>query len=111
MKNLTAPELSAWLAETNSEGSRVKPFLLDVREPWEFETCHIDGAMLIPMQSIPSRLSELATDAAIVCICHHGTRSMNVAGFLEKKGYTNISNLAGGINAWSRLVDPSIPTY
>jgi rhodanese-related sulfurtransferase len=107
MQHMTAPELAAWLADS----ARAQPLLLDVREPWEFQTCHIDGATLIPMNTIPVRQTELDPDAAIVCICHHGARSMNVAAFLEKNGFTNITNLTGGIHAWSLQVDPAIPTY
>ena len=107
MHHITAPELAAWLADT----SRQRPVLLDVREPWEFQTCHIEDATLIPMNTIPARQTELDPDAAIVCICHHGARSMSVAGFLEKNGFTNITNLTGGIHAWALQVDPAIPTY
>ncbi|MGV3656065.1 MAG: rhodanese-like domain-containing protein, partial [Noviherbaspirillum sp.] len=74
MQQLTAPALAAWLADP----ARPKPLLLDVREPWEFATCHIDGATPIPMQTIPTRHPELDPDAPVVCICHHGARSMQV---------------------------------
>ena len=107
MQHLTAPELANWIADA----SRPKPILLDVREAWEFETCHLDGALPIPMRTIPARLAELDPDAAIVCICHHGARSMQVAGFLEQNGYTHITNLTGGMHAWSTQVDSSVPTY
>ena len=107
MHHITAPELAAWLADT----SRQRPVLLDVREPWEFQTCHIAGSQLIPMNAIPARYPELNQELPIVCICHHGARSMSVAGFLEKNGFTNITNLTGGIHAWALQVDPAIPTY
>ncbi len=107
MQHLTAPELAAWLTDS----SRPQPLLLDVREPWEYQTCHIEGAELIPMNTIPARQAELDPDAAIVCICHHGARSMSVAAFLEKNGFTNVTNLTGGIHAWSQQVDPAVPTY
>ena len=107
MQHLTAPELATWIADP----SRPKPILLDVREPWEFETCRLDGALPIPMRTIPARLTELDREAALVWICHHGARSMQVAGFLEQNGYTQVTNLTGGMHAWATQVDTSMPTY
>lgn len=107
MKQLTAPELAAWLADS----SRPKPLLLDVRENWEFETCKIEGSTLIPMNTIPARIEELDDDAEIVCICHHGARSMSVAAFLERNGFSNLFNLTGGIHAWAVQVDSTMPKY
>jgi rhodanese-related sulfurtransferase len=107
MQTITAPALAAWLSDT----TRDKPVLLDVREPWEFQTCHIDGALMIPMNTIPDRLSELDSKQAIVCICHHGMRSLQIATFLEQNGFTNISNLTGGVHAWAQQVDHTMPTY
>jgi rhodanese-related sulfurtransferase len=107
MQNLTAPELAVWLADE----SRQKPVLLDVREPWEYQTCHIDGSVAIPMNTVPARMQELDDEATIVCICHHGARSMSVAAFLERNGFANVINLTGGIHAWALQVDQSMPTY
>jgi rhodanese-related sulfurtransferase len=107
MQHITAPELAVWITDE----SRPKPVLLDVREPWEFQTCHIAGSMPIPMHSIPERLQELEEDAPIVCICHHGARSMSVAAFLERNGFTQVTNLTGGVHAWALQVDNSMPTY
>jgi len=107
MQNITAPELAAWLADD----SRPKPVLLDVREPREFQTCHIAGSVPIPMNSIPARLQELEEEAPIVCICHHGARSMSVAAFLERNGFTQVTNLTGGVHAWALQVDNTMPTY
>jgi rhodanese-related sulfurtransferase len=107
MQNITAPELAVWLADE----SRPKPVLLDVREPWEFQTCHIAGSVPIPMNSIPARLQELEEEAPIVCICHHGARSMSVAAFLERNGFTQVTNLTGGVHAWALQVDTTMPTY
>jgi len=107
MQHITAPELAAWIADT----SRAKPVLLDVREPWEFDTCHIEGATPLPMKTITERVSELDPNATIVCICHHGGRSAQVAAFLERNGFAHVINLTGGIHAWSLNVDPTIPTY
>lgn len=107
MQHITAPELARWLADP----ARAKPLLLDVREDWEFQTCHIEGALSIPMNAVPARQTELDPDVPIVCICHHGMRSMQVAGFLERNGFTQLSNLTGGVHAWSQQVDASMPTY
>lgn len=107
MQHLSASELAAWIADP----ARPTPFLLDVREPWEFETCRIDGAVSLPMRSIPARLSELHEDAPLVCICHHGARSMQVAHFLEQHGFQEVANLTGGVDAWARQVDPTMPIY
>jgi rhodanese-related sulfurtransferase len=107
MNHLSAPELAHWLADSE----RKTPVLLDVREPWEFETCHIPESQLMPMSSIPARQEELDPEQAIVCICHHGSRSMQVAAFLERAGFKDVTNLTGGVHAWAMQVDTSMPTY
>jgi rhodanese-related sulfurtransferase len=87
--------------------------LLDCREPAEFELVHLDGALLIPMQQIPGRASELEPyrDRRIVVYCHHGGRSMLVTRWLRKQGFTGAQNMAGGIDAWSCSIDPAKPRY
>jgi rhodanese-related sulfurtransferase len=86
--------------------------LLDVRELWEFEAARIVGARLIPMGDIPSRAhQELDPEAHIVVVCHHGVRSMSVTNWLRQQGFENAQSLRGGIDAWSREVDPKVPTY
>ena len=107
MQHMTAPELAALLADP----AREQPLLLDVRENWEFETCQIAGSTQIPMNLIPVRVSEIDDDREVVCICHHGARSMQVAAFLERNGFSNVTNLTGGIHAWAVQVVPSMPTY
>ncbi len=107
MQQLTAPQLHEWLAD----GTRAKPVLLDVREPWELETCPMAGARSIPMRAVPVRFHELDSDAEVVVICHHGARSFQVAMFLEQQGFTNVYNLYGGVAAWAQQVDPTMPTY
>lgn len=107
MKTISGPELAAWLADDG----RVKPLLLDVREPWEHERARIEGSELVPMQTIPVRVRELDPGRAIVCICHHGGRSMHVAMFLARQGFDDVYNLTGGVDAWARQVDPAVPTY
>lgn len=104
---ISAPELAAWLADP----ARPQPLLLDVREAWEFEHCAIDGATHMPMGMVPARSSELDPDQPVVCICHHGMRSMQVAGFLAQRGFSQVHNLTGGVDAWSLQVDPKLPRY
>ena len=107
MQHLSAPELARWLADD----ARAQPLLLDVREPWEFQTCHIAGAATMPMRTVPARLAELDPAQPVVCICHHGARSMQVASFLEQNGFADVTNLTGGVHAWALQVDNSMPTY
>lgn len=105
MKNILPAELQAEIAA----GKGVQ--LLDVREAWEFQTARIDGSTLIPMGVIQARVGELDRNSDIVVICHHGGRSMQVAVFLERQGFPRVRNLAGGVDAWARSVDPTMPTY
>lgn len=91
--------------------SDAPPFLLDVREPWEFHICHIDGAELVPMREVPAALGRLDREQPLVVICHHGIRSQQVALFLDYHGFTQVLNLQGGIAAWARDVDPTMHTY
>lgn len=107
MQQITAAQLAAWLADA----SREKPVLLDVREPWEYQRARIEGAQLVPMREVPARMEELDAGKELVAICHHGGRSMQVAIFLEKQGFKRVHNLLGGIDAWSRTVDPAVPLY
>jgi rhodanese-related sulfurtransferase len=89
--------------------------LLDVREDWELQTASVraEGFELvhIPMGQLVQRLSELDPERPIACLCHHGGRSMQVANFLAHQGFAKVANIAGGINAWSEQVDPSVPRY
>jgi adenylyltransferase/sulfurtransferase len=87
------------------------PLLLDVREPDEYAVCRVEGSRLIPMNTVPTRLAEIPTDAWVLVQCHHGGRSMKVTQFLRSKGYARVSNLQGGIDAWSLKVDPKVPRY
>ncbi len=85
--------------------------LLDVREPWEVQLSPFPDAMHVPMREIPACVDELPAQQAIVCICHHGARSAQVALFLQHRGFEHVYNLAGGIDAWAREVDPKIVRY
>ncbi len=88
-----------------------KILLVDVREPWENERCRIEGSRLIPMGSIPSNLQLLDGDEEVICYCHHGMRSMDVANWLRGQGIASAKSMAGGIDRWSTEVDPKIPRY
>jgi len=107
MRQFSASQLKDWLADAG----RDKPVLLDVREPWEFATCRIAGSISMPMRGIPARYHELRRDQDIVMVCHHGARSFQAGMFLEQMGFTGIINLQGGVAAWARDVDPTMPTY
>src|SRR5579863_1350642 len=86
--------------------------LLDVREPWECETAKIAGAKLIPMGDVPSRAhQELDPDEHIVVMCHHGVRSLTVTNWLRQQGFDKAQSMRGGIDAWSRQIDPKVPLY
>jgi rhodanese-related sulfurtransferase len=86
--------------------------LLDVREPWEFQTASITGSKLIPMGDVPSRAhQELDPEEHVVVICHHGVRSMNVTAWLRQQGFEKVQSMRGGIDAWSRVIDANVPLY
>ena len=111
MKQLSGRDL---IAMSTAAGAPM-PLLLDVREPWEFETAaiRIDGleTRLMPMNSVPAQFGELDPVQPVVCICHHGARSAQVVAFLERHGFGSVYNLAGGSDAWSMQVDSSVPRY
>ena len=87
------------------------PFLLDVREPHELAIAALGAAVAIPLRQLPSRVSEIPSDKAVVVMCHHGGRSAQAVAWLKQNGHSNCHNLEGGIDAWSRRIDPAIPTY
>jgi rhodanese-related sulfurtransferase len=88
-------------------------YLLDVREHWEHEHCRLSDSTLIPLGELPSRIDEVEVpkDAKVVVYCHHGIRSISGAAILEMNGFREAYSLAGGIDAWSELIDPSVPRY
>jgi rhodanese-related sulfurtransferase len=107
MKSISAADLANWLADE----TRTPPLLLDVREPWEQQICTITGSQSMPMRQIPVAFSTLDPHRAIVCVCHHGGRSAQVAMFLQRQGCEDVYNLTGGVDAWARQVDQSMPVY
>ena len=108
MKQVNVQDLKRHCALTRA-------LLLDVREPWEVDVAALRlddiAARHIPLSQVPERLAELDPSQSIVCICHHGVRSRQVVAFLERQGFESVYNLAGGIDAWSALVDPTVPRY
>ena len=86
--------------------------LVDVREPWEFARTSIEGSLLMPMGEVPGRANtELDPDERLLVLCHHGVRSMNVAVWMRNQGFEQAQSVRGGIDAWSREVDPHLPRY
>ena len=85
--------------------------LLDVREPWELQTAQIEGATHIPMGDIPMHVQELDPDQHIVVVCHHGVRSLNVTHWLRQQGFESVQSMRGGIDLWSKTIDPKVPVY
>ena len=98
-------------AELLQGADAAKVVLLDVREDAELSLAAIDGAVHIPMGEIPARIGELDPEQTIVVMCHSGGRSAQVATYLSQQGFASVFNLDGGIQAWSRSVDPTIPEY
>lgn len=86
--------------------------LVDVREPEEYEYCHLPGSLLLPLGEVSSRAAEIRTEGPVVLICHHGVRSAQALGYLQHRlGRTNLLNLRGGVAGWAALVDPAFPRY
>jgi rhodanese-related sulfurtransferase len=85
--------------------------LVDVREPHEYEICQIEGSVLMPLGRGPDQFEELVSEQLVVIHCHHGPRSSQVVAYLRQKGHSAVTNLAGGIDAWSLLIDPSVSRY
>ena len=101
---MTVNEYAAWRRD------KTPHFLLDVRQPEEYETARIEGASLIPLSELPGRLAELPKDRPLVVLCHHGMRSAHAVRHLREAGFDAL-NLTGGIDAWSRQIDPTVPNY
>ena len=112
MKNgipqITVKEFKA-RRDAGAEGKK-DIFLLDVREPYEYQIAQIGGT-LIPQNDVPNRLAEIPRDREIVVHCRSGARSQRIAELLKQSGYTQVENLAGGILAWSDEIDPSVQKY
>lgn len=101
---MTVREYDAWRRDKRPH------LLLDVRQPEEYETSRLPGAVLIPLAELPGRMSELPKDRPVVVLCHHGMRSAHAVSRLREAGFDAV-NLSGGIDAWSRDIDLTIPLY
>ncbi len=105
IQQLTPAELKARL----DQGEKLT--ILDVREPWEVAICALPGARHVPMREIQAQAGTLPRDTDLVVLCHHGVRSQYVASFLERLGFERLHNLAGGIDAWAKDVEPAMAKY
>jgi|SRR5208337_226183 len=88
-----------------------KLLMVDVREPWEYAHCRIESALHIPMGSIPANLQTLDMDEDVICYCHLGMRSLDVANWLRTQGIASAKSMTGGIDRWSAEIDPNVPRY
>ena len=87
------------------------PLLLDVRQRWEYDVCHLENSTLIPMAKLPEEIDELDEQRETVVICHHGIRSRMMAYYLESAGFENVINLSGGVDEWAKTVDTAMEKY
>ena len=97
------------LSRRRSGGEKIA--LLDVRDPWEVEICRLPDSLDVPLAHLPERVDALPREGMLVILCHHGMRSEQAVRWLRSQGFANAVNLAGGIDAWARLVDPAMRTY
>jgi rhodanese-related sulfurtransferase len=118
IKEISVTDLSQWLSQAQQDSSIQPPVLLDIREPWELEVANFKKAPLadaqlkaVSMRNIPTEFNSLDPAQPTVIICHHGGRSYQVAVYLQRMGFDQVINLAGGIDAWSKQVDSSVPIY
>ena len=100
-------ELRSW----QNDATRTPPALIDVREPWEFEYCRIEGSVLIPLGQLAARLDEVPFGRPLVIVCHHGNRSNVAAAMLKQRGFGEVHNLRGGVELWATEVDPTMKRY
>jgi rhodanese-related sulfurtransferase len=105
MKEITVEDLARWRREERDF------VLLDVREPYEIAAAALPKSVVIPMRELAARIAELPQDKPIAVLCHHGGRSAHVAAFLAARGFPDVANVGGGIDAYARRVDPSVPRY
>lgn len=106
MREFDAQQLQHYLSNNDSP-----PLLLDVRQDWEYDICHLAGSLLMPMAKVPALMTELDRNRETVVICHHGIRSRMIGAYLEQAGFDNIINLQGGLDAWAKVIDSTMSTY
>lgn len=105
MKQVTPQQLKEWIEHNQNL------LILDVREPWEFEITHIPGSINVPLKELSNFLQNKNITQTVITVCHHGARSSQACMFLENFGIKNLYNLVGGIDAYAKAVDPSMPLY
>jgi len=105
-RELSTRRLRGWL-----ENDPKSVFILDVRQPFEFDVARIEPSKLIPLNQLPGRLGEVPQNVRVVCLCHHGIRSAHACAMLARAGWERIYNLSGGIDQWSMSEDPAVPRY
>jgi len=105
VETVTPQQLKELLAGKNP------PLLLDVRDQWEYDVAHLEGARLLPLDDLQVLAFDLPRDREIVVYCHHGMRSAAAANFLMQNQFTNVKNLSGGIDRWAREIDSEMPRY
>jgi rhodanese-related sulfurtransferase len=103
-------EIEPWALADMMKDHDKEVFLIDCREPWEYDLARIEGATLIPMRQVPQSVERIPKDTPVVVYCHHGTRSLNVTGWLRQRGI-EAQSLRGGIDRWSVEIDPAVPRY
>lgn len=106
VKELSVTELKAL-----RDAAGAVPLVLDVRESWELAIARLSGSLDIPMNEIPDRLGDIPRNCQINVLCRSGARSLRVAHYLEQNGFGPITNVTGGILAWSNEVDADVPQY
>ena len=89
----------------------IRRSVLDVREPWELEIASVEGAIAIPLGELTGRVGELPRDRPLAVMCHHGGRSAQATAWLRNQGFDRATNVAGGIDAWARTIDPTLSRY
>ena len=104
-------EISVIDAKRLRDAAPDRTTIIDVREPYELEICHVDGAQHIPMRQIPEQLESLPRDKHLLILCHAGGRSLRVTQFLRAQGLSAVSNIAGGIDAWAEEIEPGMRRY
>mgnify|MGYP000893515590 FL=1 len=101
----------AEISVSEVQSRRAELFLVDVRELDELQICKLDYDLHIPMGEVPTRIDEIPRDREVVIYCRSGGRSAQVVGYLQAQGFSNVDNMVGGTLAWSKEVDPAMPTY
>lgn len=105
VEHFTPSDIKARLSEPNP------PYIIDVRERWEYDLAHIEPSELIPLSTLPAAVHRLDPNQEYALLCHHGMRSEMAANWLAQHGFTRLINIDGGIDAWSTDVDSSVARY